>query len=91
MVVTRSRVGVGGEIGKMLFKATNLHLVDKSWRSNTQHSGYSQKYYITNFKLSKRLDLNYSHHKSTCCIPYTYLMSYIKYISILKEKNLFCA
>lgn len=35
-------------------------------RSNAQNSDYSQRYCIKNFKVAKRLDLNFSHHKSKC-------------------------
>lgn len=42
----------------MLFKVTNLELVDKSWRANAQRNGYSHKYYLIKFKVAERLDLN---------------------------------
>ena len=48
----------------MLFDGSNMQLVvNKFQNCNAQHSGQSQQYYIRNFKVAKRLDLNYSHHK----------------------------
>ena len=32
--------------------------MNKSWRTNAQHSEYSQQYYSTKFIVTKRLDLN---------------------------------
>ena len=52
----------------MLFKGTNLQLVDKSWRSNAQYGEYRQQCCIMIIKLAKRLDLNYSHHKKEMII-----------------------
>ena len=55
-------------IEEMLFKDTDLQLVDKSCRANTQHSDYSQQYCIINFRVSNRLDLNCSHHQKVITI-----------------------
>ena len=54
-----------GEIGVMLFKGTDLQLEDmnKSWRSNIQHSEWSQQYYSKYFKVAKRLDPKCSHYR----------------------------
>ncbi len=52
----------------MLFKGTDLQLVDKFWRSNIQHSDYSQQYCIINFKVAMGVDLKRSHYKKEMVI-----------------------
>ena len=62
MVITR---GWGQEkLGKCcLMVQTCNQWINKFQKCNAQHSGYSQQYYIRNFKVAKRLGLNYSQHK----------------------------
>lgn len=50
---------------QIVFKGTYLQLVDKSWRSNTQHSDYRHQDCIINNKLLKRLHLKCWHHTHT--------------------------
>lgn len=57
-------------IEKWVFKSTNLQFVDKSWRSNTQYSDYTQQNCIINIKPTKRLDLNCFHHGKEIIIWY---------------------
>lgn len=45
--------------------------MSKSWRSNTQHRDYSQRYCIINFRVAKRLDLNCPHHKKGMIIMWS--------------------
>lgn len=47
----------------MLFKGTNLQLVDKSCRAIAQDSAYRQQCCLLNFQVPKSLDLNCYHHK----------------------------
>lgn len=44
--------------------------MNKSWRSNAQNGDYRKQYCIINIKFTKKLDLNYSHHKKHMIITY---------------------
>ena len=59
MVVARGW-GLEGK-GEMLFKGINMQLVEKSQRSNAEHSEY--RHYWIIIKLTKKLNFNYSYNK----------------------------
>lgn len=42
--------------------------MNQFWRSNAQHDDYSKKYNIVNFRVAKKLDLNWAHHKKEMII-----------------------
>ena len=61
MVLILAVVGFGG-IGEILFKV-QTYTRGKSWRSNKQHNNDRGKALYCKLKVTKRLDLNCSHHK----------------------------
>lgn len=64
MVVARGW-GLEGK-GEMLFKGINMQLVEKSQRSNAEHSEY--RHYWIIIKLTKKLNFNYSYNKQEMII-----------------------
>ena len=59
-----TRVAGWGDLGIYCLRVqTCNYQINKLWRANVQHSDYRQQYCIINFKVSKRADLNCSHHK----------------------------